>query len=388
MPIDMRTSHDLPSKQMLQLSLWGGIVTLVWILCIIAWFKVQAEDIWFNERRESVELMADGLSRAIQNNLASRNYAELENHLVLAVSDPRVKSALVSDTRGKVLSHVVRDEPTQNVKTLYSSATVSLPDQAKLLLQSGTTFVKWTQVENGGPLGWLRLEILATKADQALVNLRQRFMLVFGSASFVLLGLLLFVTRRTHLLIRHRESRLLENQELLEEVAYRDSLTQLANRHMLLERLEQEISGCDRHHERLVVCFLDLDGFKEINDVHGHDAGDEVLREVARRLTLHVRENDIVARLGGDEFVLVLTRIDHLTQAIEVLPRILRAISEPIVVQGTQRVQVSASLGATAYPNDESAPGILIEHADHAMYQAKRNGKNKWCWYEENQPLT
>ena len=388
MPLDMRASHDLPSKQMLQLSLWGGIVTLVWILCILAWFKLQAEDIWFNERRESANLMSDSLSRAIQNNLASRNYAELEDHLMLAVSDMRVQSALVADTHGKVLSHVVHDETHQTVKALYSSAPVSPPDQARLLLQSGTTFVQWTRVGNGGPLGWLRLEILATKADQALVELRQRFLLVFGSASFVLLGLLLFVTRRTHQLIRLRESTLLENQELLEEVAYRDSLTQLANRHMLLERLEQEIAGCDRHQEQLMVCFLDLDGFKEINDIHGHDAGDEVLREVARRLTQHVRENDIVARLGGDEFVLVLTRIDDLTQATEVLPRILKAISEPIVVQGTQCVHVSASLGATAYPDDNSSPGVLIEHADHAMYQAKRNGKNKWWRYEERQALT
>lgn len=379
----MHVEPQLPSRQLLRLSFWGGIVTVVWILCMMVWFDAQARDIWLEGRRFTANLMAEGLSNATQNNLTSRNYAELEEHLKQAVSDSRVKSVLVADPRGKVLSYVVRDDITQKIQVRYLTPSVTPPTQPRVLEEYGTTFVQWMRVDSGVPLGWLRLEILATKADQALVDLRQRFILVFGTASLFLLGLLLLVTRRTHQLIRVRESSFLEKQEFLEGVAYRDSLTLLPNRHMLLERLNQDIAGCNRYHEKLLVCFLDLDGFKDVNDTHGHDAGDGVLREVARRLKEQVRENDTVARLGGDEFVLVLTRVESLQQCVVVLQRILLAIGEPISVEHDQAVQVSASMGVTVYPTDDSAPGILLEHADQAMYNAKRSGKNKWSLYKE-----
>lgn len=383
MKTEARRDAQLPSRQLLQLSFWGGIVTIVWILCMMLWFDAQARNIWQEGRRVAANLMAEGLSSATQNTLVSRNYAELEIHLKQAVSDARVKSVLVADTHGKVLSHVVRDAATQQIRVEYATPTIHPPQPSRWLQEDGTTFVQWVRVDSGVPLGWLQLEILATKEDQALVELRQRFILVFGAASLVLLGLLLIVTRRTHHLIRVRESTIMEKQEFLEGVAYRDSLTQLLNRHMLLERLSQDMATCRRRHEKLLVCFLDLDGFKDVNDTCGHDAGDEVLREVARRLKAHVRENDMVARLGGDEFVLVLTKVERLEPCVAVLQRILGAIGEPIAVEQRHTVQVSASMGVTVYPDDDSAPNILLEHADQAMYRAKRGGKNQWTFYEE-----
>lgn len=382
MKTDLRTDLQLSGRLLLQISVWGGIGTIVLIVCMSVWFDVQARQIWLDGRRFTAQLMAQGLSTATHNNLASRNYAELEIHLKQAVSDSRVKSALVADVHGKVLSHVVRNEATQDIAVQYLSPSVTLPQEAQWLQESGTTFVQWMRIENGVQLGWLRLELLATQADQALVALRQRFILVFGLASLFLLGLLLVVTRRAQQMIRSREASILEKQEQLEEVAYHDSLTHLANRHQLLERLTQEMAACNRHDERLLVCFLDLDGFKEVNDTHGHDAGDDVLRAVAQRLKENVRENDTVARLGGDEFVLVLTRMNDPAHCEQALQRILQVVGEPIVIGGSLTVQVSASMGVTIFPADDSAPGILLEHADRAMYSAKYSGKNKWLLYE------
>jgi diguanylate cyclase (GGDEF)-like protein len=382
MKTELDASPKLASKQLLQLSFWGGIATIVWILVMSLWFDAQARETWLNGRRFTANLMAEGISGAIQNNLVSRNYAEMEGHLKQAVSDSRVKSALVTDIKGKVLSHVVRDEATQETLVFYSTPSFTPPDQTRLLQEYGTTVVQWMRVDNGVPLGWLRLEILATKSDQALVDLRQRFIVVFGIASLILLGLLLIVTSRAHYLIRINESSILEKQAFLEGVAYRDSLTQLPNRHMLLERLGQDIARCNRQQEKLLVCFLDLDGFKNVNDAHGHDAGDEVLREVAQRLKRHVRENDTVARLGGDEFVLVMGGIDILDRCDAVLQRILDTICEPISVAQHKQVQVSASMGVTVYPDDNSVASILLEHADQAMYNSKRSGKNKSMLYE------
>jgi len=382
MKTELDAGPKLASKQLLQLSFWGGIATIVWILVMSLWFDTQARETWLNGRRFTANLMAEGISGAIQNNLVSRNYAEMEGHLKQAVSDSRVKSALVTDIKGKVLSHVVRDEATQETRVYYSTPSFTPPDQTRLLQEYGTTVVHWMRVDNGVPLGWLRLEILATKSDQALVDLRQRFILVFGVASLILLGLLLIVTSRAHHLMRINESSILERQAFLEGVAYRDSLTQLPNRHMLLERLGQDIARCNRQQEKLLVCFLDLDGFKDVNDAHGHDAGDEVLREVAQRLKRHVRENDTVARLGGDEFVLVMGGMDVLERCDAVLQRILDTICEPISVAQHKHVQVSASMGVTVYPDDNNVPSILLEHADQAMYNSKRSGKNKWMLYE------
>jgi len=369
---------QLPSKLLLQVSFWGGILTVAWILGIMVWFNVQARDIWMEGRHFTASLMAEGLSNAVQNDMVSRNYAELEGHLRQAVSDSRVKSVLLTDTNGQVLSHVERDDASQAIQVKFETQPLSLPAQPNYLQEDENMFIQWARLDNGVPLGWLRLEMLATKTDQALSELRLRFLMVFGVASLVLVALLLMVTRRAHQLIRQRESTFLENQEYLEGVAYRDSLTQLPNRHALLERMDKAIARCVRQGESMLVCFLDLDGFKHVNDTLGHDAGDEVLREVARRLTLHVRDNDTVARLGGDEFVLVLTRIEGLDQCQGILQRILNALSQPIAVMQTQ-VRISASMGVTIYPGDDTSANVLLEHADQAMYKAKRDGKTNGC---------
>ncbi|WP_404416131.1 diguanylate cyclase domain-containing protein [Marinospirillum sp.] len=175
-----------------------------------------------------------------------------------------------------------------------------------------------------------------------------------------------------------------EHQKQLEFMAHYDSLTQLPNRVLLTDRLTQARAHCLRTQTALAVGFLDLDGFKQINDTHSHEVGDQLLITLTQRLRHALRESDTLARLGGDEFILVLTDLSQPEDYQWVLERLLQAASEPLVIDD-KLLQVSASIGVTLFPADQSEVDGLIRHADHAMYQAKEAGKN--C-YRLFQPLT
>lgn len=174
-----------------------------------------------------------------------------------------------------------------------------------------------------------------------------------------------------HLAMFSDISRLKRHQEELNRIAYFDPLTGAPNRRLLDDRLRQAIAHANRSGDKLAVCVIDLDGFKPINDLHGHKAGDQVLVGVVDRLNQLLRASDTVARLGGDEFVLLLEDV----QGNTVLERILEAIRAPFVL-GRERVSVSASIGVTLYPEDKSDPDTLLRHADQAMYRAKQRGRN------------
>jgi diguanylate cyclase (GGDEF)-like protein len=178
-----------------------------------------------------------------------------------------------------------------------------------------------------------------------------------------------------------RETELQEAHDALESVAYHDALTQLPNRRLLLNHLRHAVANSDRHGHRLAVCFLDLDGFKEVNDRYGHDAGDELLCQVARRLEAGVRANETVARLGGDEFVILLTGFSDHASCEEILQRLLTDVGRPVQI-GAHSVQVQASMGVALYPSRGRSADSLLDHADQAMYRAKRAGKNCWRMHE------
>ncbi len=170
-------------------------------------------------------------------------------------------------------------------------------------------------------------------------------------------------------------------QQKLEQMAHYDSLTGLPNRTLLSERMIHAVAQAHRQGAGFAVCYLDLDGFKEINDILGHDAGDQVLRVVARRLIETLREVDTVARLGGDEFVLLLSEISVQDQVKVTLGRVLEQIEAPIVIQG-QACQVSASIGVALHPEGGEDPETLLCHSDQAMYAAKKKGKNRYRFYQ------
>ncbi len=172
-----------------------------------------------------------------------------------------------------------------------------------------------------------------------------------------------------------------EHQQQLEHMAHYDALTGIPNRVLLGDRLQQAISQSRRHQRGLAVVYLDIDGFKDVNDAHGHDTGDQLLISIAQRLRDALREGDTLARLGGDEFVAVLTDIDTRHECEIVLSRLLQAAATPIKVR-QHELQLSASLGVTVFPQDGSDPDTLLRHADQAMYQAKQAGKNRYHLFD------
>ncbi|MFT6193171.1 MAG: diguanylate cyclase (GGDEF)-like protein/PAS domain S-box-containing protein [Cognaticolwellia sp.] len=167
-------------------------------------------------------------------------------------------------------------------------------------------------------------------------------------------------------------------QYQLEQMAHFDALTKLPNRTLLADRLNQAMLQCQRHYNSLAVIFMDLDGFKEVNDSYGHAVGDELLIIVSGRMSDALREVDTLARFGGDEFVAILSDLVNAEDYKMVLARLLRAASEPITV-GDLVLKLSVSIGVTLYPQNDADADILIRHADQAMYMAKKAGKN--CYH-------
>ena len=166
-------------------------------------------------------------------------------------------------------------------------------------------------------------------------------------------------------------------QAHLEDLAHYDPLTHLPNRRLLADRMQQALVHAHRGGQWLAICVLDLDGFKPVNDRHGHKMGDQLLISVARRLQDSVRGDDTVARLGGDEFVLLLGGLDSLKEVDETLARLLLSIASPHGLVEPPII-LSASIGITLYPNDAGDADTLLRHADHAMYLAKEAGKNRY----------
>jgi len=170
-------------------------------------------------------------------------------------------------------------------------------------------------------------------------------------------------------------------EEEIERIAFHDVLTGLPNRKLITDRLKQALALAKRNQHPLAVCYLDLDGFKPVNDQYGHAAGDKLLIEIARRIQEAVRVNDTVGRLGGDEFVLLLTGLKQIDEYRPVLQRVIDAINAPFSI-GQRLVSVGASIGVALFARDGDNPDMLLRHSDQAMYQAKKSGRNRVCLYE------
>ena len=168
------------------------------------------------------------------------------------------------------------------------------------------------------------------------------------------------------------------HEKQLEHIAHYDALTGLPNRLLFSARLYQAISQVNRQASVLAVAYLDLDGFKEVNDQYGHEAGDKLLISISHRLKDVLRQEDMIARLGGDEFVCVMVDLKKPADCVPVLKRMLTIVKEPIAIDG-EMLEVSASIGVTFYTNKESIDADqLIRQSDMAMYEAKQSGKNRF----------
>ncbi|MBC7956807.1 MAG: diguanylate cyclase [Cytophagales bacterium] len=260
--------------------------------------------------------------------------------------------------------------------------------------------------------GWTRQEAMGAPLSELIIPPQLRAAHAHGMARYLSTGEAKVLNRRVELIARRRdglefpvelslrvrrqgndcffdgflrdisERKLMQRK--LEEQALQDPLTALPNRRALLAELPTAMGRAERSGQALAVLFLDLDGFKGVNDCHGHDAGDEVLREFARRLRGAVRLVDKVARLAGDEFVVIAETLATPKDAQTVAAKVLASAQEPFVL-GTHTTRLSSSIGIGLYlPGSGLSPDQLLSRADDAMYQAKRNGKAQWViWNPE-----
>lgn len=176
-----------------------------------------------------------------------------------------------------------------------------------------------------------------------------------------------------------------EAEEQLRHMANHDPLTGLATRHLGMEFITLAIANAQRNNNKAAVLFIDLDGFKTVNDTLGHDAGDIVLVGVTERLLHCVREADTVMRLGGDEFVVVMSDINNRDNVTQIAEKMIDALAQPFVI-ATESASIGASIGIALYPDHAQDPQALITNADHAMYDIKNRGKNHFAFASEKQP--
>ncbi|HEY9163500.1 MAG TPA: diguanylate cyclase, partial [Magnetovibrio sp.] len=172
-------------------------------------------------------------------------------------------------------------------------------------------------------------------------------------------------------------------REKIEHLAHHDPLTGLPNRNLYNERMERAIYRAKRSGKSLALMFVDLDKFKPVNDLLGHEAGDAVLKEVATRMAASVRTSDTVARVGGDEFIAILENLDQWESATLVAEKILATVRKPIDVPGGETAQVGASIGIAIFPQDGETLDDLTRCADEAMYAVKAAGRNAFMFYNQ-----
>lgn len=179
-----------------------------------------------------------------------------------------------------------------------------------------------------------------------------------------------------------------ENEERLDFLAHHDSLTGLPNRLHMSIRLEHSINICKRLGSYTAICFIDLDNFKTVNDMYGHDVGDELLKETTKRLKSMLRADDTLARIGGDEFVLIYQNIKNPDEITGIAEKIVQSIQKPFEIFGNQCL-IGSSIGISIYPDDGATADTLLKKADIAMYKAKDSGKNRFKYYnKEMEPLS
>ena len=214
----------------------------------------------------------------------------------------------------------------------------------------------FSKVASGGPRGWFQTK-LSPEIDQggAVVG-------ILASTRDIT------VSKSTELALAH--------------LATHDPLTGLANRYLLMDRSEQAIARLGRTSGRVVLIFLDLDRFKAVNDSHGHGIGDEVLVEVARRLSATARREDTVARLGGDEFVVLCENVEPACDLLEMAGRMAGALALPFAVGAGLRLRVSASVGVAVTADEAARASDLLGDADAAMYRVKQKGRNGACIFD------
>jgi len=330
--------------------------------CLFDW----SNSLLRNDKGDVTHLVAVGID------ITQRNTYEQQLQLAASVFSHAREGILITDVRGIMLN--VNDTFTQITGYTKDEALGNTPRLLKSGLHDKAFYQEmWRQMLEVGywsgeicnrrKSGVIYTELLTVSAVKDELGKVKNFVALFSDISAL----------KAH-------------QHELEHMAHFDALTSLPNRVLFADRLAQGISWSYRNQRQLAVVFIDLDGFKAVNDTHGHEVGDELLIIVSNRMKSVIRDSDTLARIGGDEFVMVLVDINPAQELDQLLCRVLTAASDPILVQESE-LHVSASVGVALYPHDGVDADILIRHADQAMYRAKLLGKNQFHYFDAAQDM-
>ena len=267
-----------------------------------------------------------------------------------------------------LLSQVTQIE---SKKGLFTSATV-FPAMEDFRSSTGSADARGDSQKRlkGNEYFWKVVSYVPNKTLQAGTKRLQTKLLLLILALLLLVGISSWIIARD--MVRRKSY-----QMALYHSANFDKLTELPNRALFLDRLDQNLKQSERYQRKFALLFVDLDGFKSVNDTLGHDAGDALLTKTAERLHDCVREADTVARIGGDEFTVILSTIASVDDARTVAKKIIAALSKPFNI-GDQKAQIGASIGISLFPENGTDTETLLKKADDAMYTAKKSGKNDY----------
>lgn len=365
----------------IRVGLWASLATLFALLIVGIWSYQQTNQLVHQAQERTGTALANGLASAVEENLIIRNFAQLEVQLLQFMANEQLQAAVVTDAQGVILSEVHRDPATGNAKVIYSNSGKTLPGLKSTRTLDTNTLEIVQPSGSTSNVGWIKLQITITSDTALLEGIHQQLSLILGLSAIIMLVIVGFSLRNTYSRVRTSQNEMEALNDSLHTAAFFDALTQLPNRHLLKDRLQQALALAARSHNQVAICYLDLDGFKAINDNYGHQAGDTLLIEVAKRLTLSLRQHDTVARVGGDEFVLLITELHAPADCHVLLDRLLIDLTQPIDIGDGHWVTLTASIGVSLSHTHGVDPTTLLLLADQAMYKSKTNGKNQWQVY-------
>jgi diguanylate cyclase (GGDEF)-like protein len=330
----------------------------------------QVSEKLLNIEQDNIQAVTDGTVAGISDMIITRDYTHLQETLRQSMDNPAITGLAVTNLQGKVLSEMVRVGRVPEPQFKDTPLTVPTDNSTRsIITRDGTTVTVWQRVDAMVHLGWIRLTLSTVHYDSIMSGLIQNIMITIAAMLAIIILVIVWQYIKSYRQLSFYEANLMD-------AAHTDSLTGLANRLMLNYYLNRSVTRAMTSKNSFSVAFLDLDGFKSVNDTYGHRAGDELLIQVANRLRKTLRGDDQIIRLGGDEFVLILNEVDHnITEML--LSRVLKSIELPYSLSDNSTVHISTSIGVSEFGGRLLDSHSMLNDADTAMYRAKQSGKGK-----------
>jgi len=358
-----------------------AIANLFLLMSAGVFLQAKVRDAVTRDHERLAAMIAKSTAVSIDALLESEDYDGITVSLHGMAAQAGVDDLLLADSSGKVLSRVFRgpagSDAADRLQEAGLGGIVPIPNGPYRTFHQNGQFQAWVPVDAVEGGAWVRAAIPVAPLMGELSRVEALVVAATAIGFLALTASVLLLLRRAYQMVERRESHLLAEQEELRDAVYRDRLTGLLNRAGLAQRLEQTLASRRAGEQLLAVCFLDLDGFKAVNDRYGHDVGDLLLAEVARRLSASVRQTDTVARLAGDEFVLLLEGESRPGEVMAIVEGIIARVSQRVPAAG-EPLRVGVSIGVALRHSHHDTAEVLLKQADEAMYEAKRAGRNRW----------